>query len=116
MLITNLPHFEKIESSVESDSITGGTQLSIDALAIALGDGTLAEGTTNIQIRTIANGKGTIARGKGSALAIGDTAFADVSYSAAGFDKVKVKGRSATGKNFAFDSIKVIALDLPNKK
>lgn len=112
MIISDLPHFENIP---KSGSIAGGAQINIEALAIALGDNAFAEGTTSIQVKTIANGRVAIAKGKGSALAVGDSAFANVSYSAAGFDKIKVKERSIMGKKFAFESIRIVALDLPNK-
>ena len=110
MIISDLPHFEDI---TKTGSVTGGAQINIDVLAIAIGDNTSAEGITSIQVKTIANGKGAIAKGKGSALAIGDRAFTNVSYSASGFDKVKVKKRSARGGKFAFESVKIFALDLP---
>ncbi len=111
MLISDLSYFEDLPNS--GCSSAGGAILAIDAVASASGANSLALTTTDITIKTIANGRGAIAKGKGSALAVGSDPYADASYYAEGFDKVKVKEKSGKGGNFAFDSIKVMAIDLP---
>lgn len=113
MLISDLSYFESISES--GCPIVGGVVLGIAADAIATGSDSLTLTSTNATIKTIANGRGAIAKGTGSALAVGYSPYADTDFYAAGFDKVKVKSRSAKGDDFAFDSIRVIAIDLPNR-
>ena len=104
------------ELSIENASgIIAGAQIGIEATASATGDdsSTIINGDTNL--RTIANGRGSIGRGKGSALAIGDDPMADTSYTAEGFDKVIAKERNKKGKNSASSNVMVIGIDRPSR-
>ncbi|MGB7087126.1 MAG: hypothetical protein WBD47_16320 [Phormidesmis sp.] len=110
MLISDLPYLESVPENL---SVVGGALLSIEAVASAGGSDSLALTSTDTKFKTKANGR-VVARGKGLALAIGDDPYADTFYYAEGFDKVKVKTKHKQRKNFAFDKIKVIAVDFPD--
>lgn len=110
MIISDLAYLETITAA---PPISGGASLAVAAVAIAVGDNAYALTDTSTQLRTVGKGKVTLAKGKGTAIAIGSSPYADVSYWADGFDKVIVKSRSKQGENYAYDYIKVKALDLP---
>ncbi|MBD2353315.1 hypothetical protein H6G41_01545 [Tolypothrix sp. FACHB-123] len=107
--IKDLSYLENISAT---ELIVGGAVLAITPVAFAEGDDTYTSANTNINIKN--KGKVTKAKGTGTALAIGTKSLADVYVSYEGWDKVKVKTRSKTGKNSDYETVKVIALDLPN--
>lgn len=115
MLINDLPYLENVS---KNEPILGGdSALGITSYALAEGDNTYTLATANTSIKTVGNGLVTIGNGTGTALAIGtDTAVADVSYDAQGFDKVIAKENSGAGQNYAFDSVKVMAINTPAPK
>lgn len=110
MKIADLSH---LENASENDLIVGGASLAITANAFATGDDTYTDTITNIDFKT--NGKVTKAKGTGTALAIGSDPYADVNADYEGFDKVKIKPKSRKGHNYAYETIKIIAMDRPNK-
>jgi hypothetical protein len=114
MLITDLSYLENVS---ENESILGGDSLlGITSYASAEGDVTYTLATANTDLKTVGNGKVTIGKGNGTALAIGSDPYAEVSYDAQGFDKVIAKGNSGAGENYAFDSVRVIAISTPARK
>ncbi len=115
ILISDLPYLENV---LENESILGSASLlGITSYASAEGDVTYTLATANTDLKTVGNGKVTIEKGTGTALAIGtDTAIADFSYDAQGFDKVIAKRNSGAGENYAFDSVRVIAISTPARK
>jgi hypothetical protein len=111
MLIFDLPYLENL---AEDQSVVGGALLEVTAVAFAAGSSTYTQADTGVKLKTVGNGKVTIGKGKGTALAIGNEPYAYTDYYADGFDKVIVKGRSGQGKHYAASHIRVIALDLPH--
>jgi hypothetical protein len=107
MIITDLPYFEKIS---EDELILGGALLALNAYASVGTGSTLA--ITDVEVRN--KGKVTKATGIGTALALGTNPLADVDVYYEGFDKVKIKVRSGSGENYAFETLKIKAIDLPN--
>lgn len=113
MLISDLSYLESLSKSKSSPShlISGGAVLEIDAGA-SVNMGTTV---TGVDITLKNRGNVTIAKGTGIAIAIGTAPDADVEAYSIGFDKVKIKIRSKQGENYAFESIKVLAIDRPNR-
>lgn len=107
MLVSDLSYFENIS---ENELILGGALLSLTALASVGTGSTLA--ITDVEVRK--KGKVTKATGTGTAIALGTDPLADVSAYYAGFDKVKVKLSSGDGENYAFETLKIKAMDLPH--
>jgi hypothetical protein len=107
MIITDLPYFEKIS---EDELILGGVLLAVNAYASVETGSTFA--ITDVEITT--KGKVTKATGTGTALALGTNPLADVDVYYLGFDKVKVKVSSGAGEDYAFETLKIKAIDLPN--
>ncbi len=107
MIITDLPYFEKIS---EDELILGGALLALNAYASVDSGSTLT--STDVAVRN--KGKVTKATGTGTALAVGTNPLADVDLYYLGFDKVKIKVSSGTGDNYAFETVKIKAIDLPN--
>lgn len=108
MLICDLSYLETLS---EPNLMGGAALLGIDAGA-SVDMGTTV---TGVDIDLKNPGKVTIVKGSGIAIAIGTDPEADVEVYYAGFDKVNVKTRSRQGENYAFESIKVIAIVRPNK-
>ena len=106
MLISDLSYLENIS---EKDLILGGAALALDAFSSVDSGNTLT--ATNIILRN--QGQVTKATGTGTAIAIGTDPLAGVDVYYAGFDKVKVKIKSGTGVNYAFETVTVKAMDLP---
>ncbi len=113
MLITDLPHFE---SGVKNETIMGGTSLEVTAVAAAYGDTTYTLALTDTNLRVVGNGKVTIGKGQGSALAIGEDPYAYVDYQAQGFSKVIVQHRSSNSNISASANLRVMALRVPNQR
>ena len=107
MLISDLSYLDNIS---KTSSILGGAILTIDAEASSEGS-TLT--STSVSLKNA--GKVTIAKGTGTAISSGYNPDADVASYYEGFDKVKVKTRSVDGTNYAFESIRVLAIDRPNQ-
>ncbi|WP_254173878.1 hypothetical protein [Planktothrix pseudagardhii] len=107
MMISDLSYFEKIS---ENELILGGALLTVNASALVENGSTLA--ITDVEVTN--KGKVTKATGTGTALAVGTNPLADVDVYYLGFDKVKVKVRSGVGENYAFETLKIKAIDLPN--
>lgn len=107
MLISDLSYLENVS---ENDLILGAAALVLDAFASVDSGNTLS--ATDIIFRN--QGKVTKATGTGTAIAIGTNPLADVDVYYAGFDKVKVKIKSGTGANYAFETVTVKAMDLPH--
>lgn len=107
MIISDLSYFEKIS---ENELILGGSLLAINASASVENGSTLA--ITDVEVRN--KGKVTKATGTGTALAIGTNPLADVDVYYLGFDKVKIKVSSGAGEDYAFETLKIKAMDLPN--
>ncbi|NBD15818.1 MAG: hypothetical protein GVY04_06620 [Cyanobacteria bacterium] len=112
MFITDLSYLETISAN---ESLLGGNSLlQITSYADAEGEDTYTLANANTDLKKVGNGQVTIGKGTGDALAIGaDTAIADVSYDAQGFDKVISIKISGAGENYAFENLKVIAIDTP---
>ncbi|PZV20508.1 MAG: hypothetical protein DCF21_04735 [Leptolyngbya sp.] len=127
MLISDLPEFltspsknavkirdlAYLENLAEKKSVMGGALLEVTAVASATGSTTYTLADTSVMLKTVGNGKVTIGKGKGTALAIGDDPYAHTNYYADGFDKVIVNSRSGQGKRYAVSHIRVFALDVP---
>ncbi len=107
MMISDLTYFEKIS---ENELILGGALLAVNASA-SIGTGS-ALTTTDIEVKN--KGKVTKATGTATALALGTNPLADVSAYYEGFDQVKVKVSSGEGEDYAFETLKIKAMDLPN--
>lgn len=111
MKIVDLSYLENVQ---DNEPILGGASLGITSEAFGTGDAyTLA--IANTDVRTVGNGKVTIGRGEGTALAIGTDPYAATSYDAQGFNKVIAKNDSGKGQNYAFDSVRVMAIKTPAK-
>lgn len=110
MLISDLPYLEKLSNN---KIVAGNATLTTTATAVAIGDTTFTSTEINVNLKTVGRGKVTIAKAKGSALAIGDEYYTDTSYDANGFDLVKAKGHSKEGKNYSLSRLNLIAIDLP---
>lgn len=108
MLISDLPYLEKIS---EKNWVLGGALLALEAEA-SVGIGSSLT-STDVDIKSNKNGKVTKVRGIGTALAMGTDPQADIYTYYEGFDKVKIKVRSGKGENYAFETIRVIAIDVP---
>lgn len=111
MLINNLSY---LENTYGNELILGGASASIIADASAKGNNSLASTDTDLELTTKKNGASRL-RGTGTALAIGEDPTANVDYALEGFDKVKVKTRYREGENFALETVKIRAVDRPNK-
>lgn len=111
MLITDLPYLENVS---KNESILGGdSALGITSHAYAEGDYTYTLATANVDIQN--KGQVTKATGTGTALAIGNDPYANVDVYCGGFNKVKIKTKSGQGENYAFESVKVKAMNVPGK-
>ncbi|NJL46284.1 MAG: hypothetical protein HC929_00695 [Leptolyngbyaceae cyanobacterium SM2_5_2] len=110
----NIIDLSYLDTIAAETSLFGGASLAITAEALASGSNSLTLTDTNTLVRTVPSGKVTIGKGKGSAIATGDDPYANVSYWAAGFDKIIVKEGAKQGKSYASDALRIIALDLPN--
>ncbi|MFM6413035.1 MAG: hypothetical protein ACKPH7_18700 [Planktothrix sp.] len=107
MMISDLSYFEKIS---ENELILGGALLAVNAYASVETGSTLA--ITDVEVKN--KGKVTKATGTGTALAVGTNPLANVDVYYLGFDKVKVKVSSGQGEDYAFETVKIKAMDLPN--
>ncbi|CAD5959899.1 hypothetical protein PCC9214_03117 [Planktothrix tepida] len=107
MMISDLSYFEKIS---ENELILGGALLAVNASVSVENGSTLA--ITDVEVTN--KGKVTKATGTGTAIAVGTNPLADVDVYYLGFDKVKIKVRSGSGENYAFEALKIKAIDLPN--
>jgi hypothetical protein len=111
MLITDLSYLENVS---ENESILGSASLlGITSYASAEGDDTYTLALADVDIKN--KKRKTIATGIGIALAIGEDPYANVDVYYEGFDKVKIKTKYREGENYAFEIVKVKAIDLPNK-
>ncbi len=110
MLITDLPHFE---IGCKHETIMGGTSLEVTAVAAAYGDSSYTLALTDTNLRVVGNGKVTIGKGQGSALAVGEDPYAYVDYQAQGFTRTIVKQKASNNGKSASANLRVIALKLP---
>lgn len=115
MLLTDLSYFEDV---LDNKFIVGGSGLGIISSASAEGDNTYASTNANTEVKTIGNGNVTKGTGTGEALAIGDNPEANVDVYSEDFKIVKVikNPHSGTGNNYAYEGVRVIAINPPSAK
>lgn len=105
MLIADLPYLEHISGD---ETISGGNAvLEITADAAALGKNSYTWTDTNVWLKN--KGKKNRAKGKGTALAIGDNPFTSVDVYHAGFERVRIKTKNKDKKNYSYTLVKVKA-------
>jgi hypothetical protein len=111
MLITDLPYLETISAN---NSIAGAAGTMVLATASAFGSSPYANSRTNARTIALPRG-GSLAIGRGFAIAIGDTPTADVTLAGSG-DIVVSSTRDRTFKNVDIARGIVVAIDLPNPR
>jgi hypothetical protein len=100
-----------LENTSENELILGGDGSVLGITAQAAGTTTKTD--TDVTMRNA--GKVTIAKGTGEALAIDKNPYADVDVYYAGFDIMNIKTKSKKGDEYAYEKVKVIAVDTPRK-
>lgn len=115
MIISDLSYFENVS---ENELIVGGSLLGIASSTSAEGDNTYTLAGANTEVKTIGNGNVTKGTGTGEALAIGSNPEANVDVYSKDFKIVNVieNPHSGTGDNYAYEGVRVIAIDPPSAK
>ena len=110
MKIVDLSYLENIQAS---RLIVGGASVGVEAYASATGDSTLAVTETEAQAKELPSG-GSIARGTGTATAIGDDTTASVSVYGEGDIVIgKTQTKEFENKDMTVAKGFVIAVDTP---
>lgn len=107
MKIADLPYLEYISGNETNETLGGNAVLDITADASATGNNSFAWTDTNVLLKT--NGKKNRAKGKGTALAIGEDPYTNVDVYHAGFDRVRIKTKNKERKNYSLTVVKVKA-------
>jgi hypothetical protein len=101
-----------LENASENQFILGGASGTITAVASAGGNNPAVVTETDATLKNKKNG-GAVFKGTGLALAVGEDPYANVDYTLEGFDKVKVKTKSGDGQYYAYEYVKIKAVDKP---